>query len=149
MDDTPSQPDMIEKEQYLRLAADFDNFRKQQVKLAADMTKFAGQAVITEMLALADMVDDALAHAPDAVKEQKEWFAGLEQVSKRFGEDMKRYGVHRIQTAGKPFNPASMEAVQEKPPDRPEQSGMVQSEVRSGYTMHERVIRPARVVVYQ
>lgn len=149
MDETPVQPEMVEKEHYLRLAADFDNFRKQQAKLAVDLAKFAGQAVITKMLALADMVDDALAHAPDIVKEQREWFAGLEQVSKRFGEDMKRYGVHRIPTAGKPFDPASMEAVQEKPPDSPDQSGMVHSEVRSGYTMHERVIRPARVIVYQ
>lgn len=139
------QPETIEKEKYLRLAADFENFRRQQSQLSADMAKFANQAVIAEMLELADMVDVAVAHAPPDVQKHTAWFGGLEQVGKRFHEDMKKYGVKRIETAGKQFDPATMEAVQTVPGGVSQQ---VESEVRSGYMMHERVLRPARVIIY-
>ncbi len=147
MDDTiEPQPEMIEKEKYLRLAADFENFRRQQSQLSADMAKFASQAVIAEMLELTDMVDAAVAHAPPDVQQHEAWFGGLQQVGKRFHEDMKKYGVKRIETEGKQFDPATMEAVQTMPGGVSQQ---VQSEVRSGYTIHERVIRPARVILYE
>ncbi len=149
MDDEQKQPEMIEKEQYLRLAADFENYRKRMDQERVETAKFAGQAVITEMLGLADMVDAAIAHVPDTVRAEKAWFAGLEQVAKRFADDMKKFGVHRIVTADKHFDPELMEAAQMKPPDSPGQTGTVAGEVQAGYTLHGKVIRPAKVIVYQ
>ncbi len=143
--ETP-QPEMVEKEKYMRLAADFENFRRQQLQAASDMVKFASQSVIAEMLELADMVEAAVAHAPPEVQSQAAWFAGLQHVGKRFGDDMKKYGVERIQTVGTPFDPVTMEAVSTTPGGT---SHEVQSEVQSGYRMHERVIRPARVILYE
>jgi molecular chaperone GrpE len=149
MNDEQKQPEMIEKEQYLRLAADFENYRKRMESERVEHAKFAGQSVITEMLGLADMVEAAIAHAPDSVRANTAWFGGLEKVAKRFADDMKKFGLHRIETVGKPFDPALMESAQMKPPDSPGQEGTVAGEVQAGYTLHERVIRPAKVIVYQ
>lgn len=148
--DKKSEPEipMIEKDKYLRLAADFENYKRHQAQNSLALAKYAEQSVITEMLELADMVDAAIAHAPGAAKTEKAWFDGLERVAKRFASDMKKHGVQRVQTKGEIFDPATMEAVQmvEGPAS---DSHKVQSEVRAGYMMHERVIRPARVIVYK
>lgn len=136
---------MIEKEQYLRLAADMDNLRKTQSHAAAEMAKWSAQAVITDMLELSDLLNTALAHAPPEAMGGA-WYEGLKQVSKQFLEKMKRYGVSRIETTGKIFDPHTMEAVQMVEGG---ESHQVKEEVRAGYLMHERVIRPARVVIFQ
>ena len=146
--DQKTEPEipMIEKDKYLRLAADFENYRRQQAQAALELAKYAGQSVITEMLALADMVDAAIAHAPPSVKAEKAWFDGIERVAKRFTDDMKKYGVQRIETENQTFDPVTMEAVQMVEGG---ENHRVQSEVRAGYTMHDRVIRSARVIVYK
>ncbi|MEK7637812.1 MAG: nucleotide exchange factor GrpE [Patescibacteria group bacterium] len=136
---------MIEKEKYLRLAADMDNLRKMQGHAAAEMAKWSAQAVITDMLELSDLLDTALAHAPPGATGGA-WYEGLKQISKQFLGKMKRYGVSRIETAGKIFNPNTMEAAQMVGGGG---SHQVKEEVRAGYLMHERVIRPARVIIYE
>ena len=136
---------MIERETYLRLAADMDNLRKTQAHAAAEMAKWSAQAVITDMLELSDLLDTALAHAPPDANESA-WYTGVRQVAKQFSEKMKKYGVSRIETNGTTFDPNTMEALQMVPGGV---SHMVKEEVRTGYLMHERVIRPARVIIYQ
>ena len=74
---------MIEKEKYLRLAADMDNLRKMQGHAAAEMAKWSAQAVITDMLELSDLLDTALAHAPPGATGGA-WYEGLKQISKQF-----------------------------------------------------------------
>lgn len=135
---------MIEKEKYLRLAADMDNLRKAQAQAASEMAKWSAQAVVTDMLELSDLLDTALAQAPPDPA-ARAWYAGIQQVAKQFADKLKRYGVNRIETAGKAFDPNAMEAVQMVPGGV---SHTVKEEVRAGYRMHERVIRPARVIIY-
>ncbi len=136
---------MIEKEKYLRLAADMDNLRKTQAHAAAEMAKWATQAVVTDMLELSDLLDTALAHAPPTATDGA-WYEGLRQVAKQFLEKLKRYGVSRIETTGRTFDPSTMEAVQMVTGG---ESHQVKEEVRAGYIMHERIIRPARVIIYE
>lgn len=149
MNDTPHNQNpevpMIEKEKYLRLAADMDNLRKTQAHAAAELAKWSAQVVITDMLELSDLLDTALAHAPSEII-QGSWFKGLGQVAKQFSQKMKRYGVTKINTEGTIFDPNTMEAVQTVPGG---ESQKVKEEVRAGYQMHERVIRPARVIMYE
>ncbi len=140
-----SEVPMVEKEKYMRLAADVENLRKAQAAAATELSKWAAQSVITDMLELADAVDITLAHAPPEVIGSA-WCLGLEQVSKQFLEKMKRYGVSKIETVGHVFNPVTMEAVQMVPGG---ESHHVKEEVLSGYLMHERVLRPARVILYE
>lgn len=139
-------PEHIPKEDYVRLAADFDNYRKEQARQIAEMAKYASQSVVLEMIGVMDLVGTAVQHAPQSVKDETTWWMGLSQVEKHFEETMKRFGVSRIATQDQPFDPATMEAISMIPGGT---SGNVASEQQAGYRMHERVVRPARVVVYQ
>jgi molecular chaperone GrpE len=150
MTDGPSaQPETVEKEKYLRLAADFENYKRSMEQQLASAVQYAAQPVVLAMVGVMDHYDQALTHATDAVRSQTEWYRGLEHTGREFHETMRKFGVERIISVGKPFDPALMEAVQMKPPDSTEHSGTVESELQAGYTLHGRVIRPARVVVYQ
>ena len=150
-DDNTAQPaqepqgEKIPKEQYYRLAADFDNYRKAMEKRLVEVSDFAAQAVVLKMADVMDHMDQAMMHATETVKAEAEWFKGLTRIDESFHETMKQFGVQRIRTVGKPFDPATMEAVQQVTGG---ESHTVQSEVRAGYTMHGRVIRPARVIIY-
>jgi molecular chaperone GrpE len=145
MDDTP-QPEMIEKEKYLRLAADFENFKKRMEGELVDTHKFATGNVSSSMVDVMDHFDQALQHAPPEVQAQTEWFKGLQQTEKQFHSTLEKYGIKRIDTKNKEFNPSTMEAISMVTGG---ESGKVKEEVRAGYTMHDRVIRPARVIIYQ
>jgi molecular chaperone GrpE len=114
----------------------------------ASAVHYAAQPVVLAMVGVMDHYDRALAHANEEVRSQTEWYRGLEHTGREFHETMKKFGVERIASVGKVFDPALMEAVQMKPPDTPEHSGTVESELQAGYTLHGRVIRPARVIVY-
>ena len=137
---------MIEKDKYLRLAADFDNYRKRIESELSDTAKFGSRSVVTDMLDVLDHLEQAIAHIPH--ESHPEWLKGLSQVKKQFESALHKAGAERIATKEQIFDPATMEAVHtvEGPAS---ESQKVESEVRAGYMMHERVIRPARVVVYK
>jgi len=137
---------MDEHEKYLRLAADFDNYRKRIEAELGEMAKFGTTMVIQDMVDVMDHLHSALQHAPPEVKESAKWWQGIGQTDKQFLDIMNKYGVKRMDTAGKTFDPATMEAVSMTDGGP---SHQVKEEVRAGYTMHERVIRPARVIIYQ
>jgi molecular chaperone GrpE len=149
MNDTPigiqdPAQDAVPKELYLRLAADFENYKRVMEQQLAEVAKFGSQAVILRMLDVLDLLEQAIAQAPPDTP--PEWFSGLRQVGRQFGDTMATMGVKRIDVSGKPFDPATMEAVSmsEGSP-----SQLVKEEVRAGFTLHDRVIRPARVIIYQ
>jgi molecular chaperone GrpE len=142
----PAAEEMIPKAQYYRLAADFENYKKASEQQLLDMSKYGSQSVVLQMVDVMDHVDQAILHASDEVKAASQWWQGMEAIGKQFHETMAKFGVQRIQTVGKPFDPATMEAVSMTSGG---ESQTVQSEVRAGYTMHGRTIRPARVVIYQ
>lgn len=123
---------MIEKEKYLRLAADFDNYRKRMDQEIKGAILFGNEKLLLEIADVLDAVDRAGTDQYDMRKL-------LEQI-------LKKHGMVRIETAGKAFDPMTMEAVSTSAGG---ESQTVQSEVRAGYTMNERVIRPARVIIYE
>ena len=139
------QPETIPKEQYLRLAADLENYRRRMESELSDMAKFGATRVVESMVDVMDLLNAAIQHAPPEVQQQAEWFKGLENIDKQFIETMKKFGVQRIEAVGKPFDPTAMEAISMVEGG---ESQVVQSEVRAGYKMHDRVIRPSRVIIY-
>jgi molecular chaperone GrpE len=145
-DKHPPEPEMIEKEKYLRLAADFENYRKRMESELADMAKFASGKVVQDIVDVMDHLDAAVRHAPDSIRSDAEWFSGLEQVDKKFLDTMGKFGITRIVTVGETFDPMIMEAVSMAPGG---ESQKVKEEVRAGYMIHERVLRPARVIIYE
>jgi molecular chaperone GrpE len=135
--------DMIEKEQYLRLAADFENFRKEANRREERAIEFGKKMIIEDILELLDNFGIAFSH--DMPQADSEWAEGVQKVIKQFLRAIEKWGVKQIKTTDKKFDPVTMEAVGTAPDG---ESNIVQSQQRAGWTMNGRVIRPARVIVY-
>src|SRR3989338_6406441 len=113
-----------------RAQADFVNYKKDETKRLVEFLKFGNERLILEIIEVLDDLDNA-------AKEIKN--PGLDQVIKKFQELLKKYSVERIGVAGKKFDPLVHEAVSTEP------DGAKMEEVRAGYMMQDKVIRPARV----
>ncbi len=126
-------------ERFLRLAADFDNFRKRTARDLEAQVKFAIEEFAIELLEVIDNFNRA-AKAEDASGGE-----GFVQIHKLFQTVLERHGIRPIESVGKRFNPAEHEAVAVIPSDVDE--GIVVEEFCQGYCMHDRVIRCAKVAV--
>mgnify|MGYP001578586738 FL=1 len=94
------------------------------------------------------MIDNfnlGLKHAPPNTPVS--WLDGLKQVNKQFIEVLKIHGVEKVETVGKQFDPHLHEVIETAPGEG--ESHMVLEELRAGYVMHDKVIRPARVKISQ
>jgi molecular chaperone GrpE len=133
------------KDQLLRLAADFDNFRKRSRREISDAERMAREELLRELLPVFDNLDRASQHAGAATDVQS-LVDGIAMVSRQFVDTLGRLGVERVAAVGTAFDPAVHEAVQQmETADQP--PGMVCAEVLAGYRFGERLIRPAMVVV--
>jgi len=139
-----------EAEEYLngwrRERASFENYKKEEAKRLEEFEKFANESLLLELIPLADEAEIALKLMPQDVKTNyPNWVKGVEEIRKKFNEFLEANGVFRIKTVGEEFNPSLHEAVETVPADG--KSGIVVEEVRAGYTLHGKVIRPARVKI--
>ena len=129
----------------LRLAADMENLRKRQERERAELLQFANENLIKELLPVVDNLERALDHgrqlsAPKALLE------GIEMVHHGFLKVLDRFGVTAHDSLGQQFDPAFHNAMmQEEASDVPD--GSVIKELQKGYLMHQRLLRPAMVVV--
>ena len=132
-------------DQLLRLRAEFDNYRKRVEKEKSEARQWGKQEVLTPVLGLVDVFEQALAQAQQA-KDLKQVVQGLEFLHKNFASFLKTEGLQPLDVVGKPLDPHTAEVVEqvEAPED---QAGRVLSEVQKGYTFHGRVLRPSRVRV--
>lgn len=127
-----------------RERADFQNYKKDEARRAAELREFAGARLITEILSVLDSFDIALDFVPDDLKGHR-WIHGTEQIHFQLLDILKREGIEIIPTEDETFNPALHEAVEEVKSDKPE--GTIVEEVQRGYVLNGRAIRPARVKV--
>lgn len=138
-------------EEYLagwkRAQADLQNYRKDENKRVEDLLKFGSEAVIISVIDRVDDLTRALEHVPpDIAAKHPEWLKGIQQVDKTFIELLKKWEVEKITSVGDRFDPLMHEAVQVDQ-ESPEEGEKVLEEYRPGYTMHGKVIRPARVKI--
>jgi molecular chaperone GrpE len=128
----------------LRLAADFDNFKKRARQEQLETMKFAAATVAEKLLGVLDNADLALAQVPEGTDET--WLKGIKLIFQRLEEVLNEVGVQRIESVGVRFDPKLHEAIGSEPSgEYPEDTVVV--ELRPGYRMHERVLRPALVKV--
>lgn len=139
-----------------RTQADLANYRRDEAKRFEEVRQFGNERLITDFLDLADNLTRAVAEAPESVRQQSEWFAGLTKVVDSFEHFLNRAGVERIATAGAAFDPLLHEAVRVVPQPETEATAdetatgqRVLEEYRPGYTLAGKVIRPARVKISQ
>jgi molecular chaperone GrpE len=133
------------QDRYLRALADFDNFRRRVQRERDEWRRQAQEELLREILPALDNFDRAL--ATGAAGEADGGFrAGVELIHRDFLKALERVGVRPFSAVGEPFDPQRHEAVARvERGDVPDQT--VVDEMQRGYLFHERVLRPARVVV--
>ena len=133
------------RERHLRLAAEFDNYRK---RTAAQQTESVARAQGTLVTKLADVLDDLdrVAHHSDSATKEA-LLEGVGLVERKFRQVMEAAGLERIDPAGQPFDPAVMEALMSVPTDKAEEDDHVSDVFQAGYRYQGTLVRPARVTV--
>ena len=128
----------------LRKTAEFDNFRKRVERERRELTDWAASDVLTDVIAILDDFDRALG-APSP-EEAKPFRTGVELIHRALGDLLRKRGVTAMESVGATFDPHLHQAVAyEEVGDRPD--GEVVEELRKGYRIGERLLRPAMVKV--
>lgn len=134
-------------DRFVRLTADFDNFKKRAAREKQDAIKFANESLLEKLIPALDNFDMAMA-AASANKESNtdSLRAGIGMVYNQLRGTLKDAGLEEIDATGKAFDPNLHEAVsQQETPDAAE--GQVLQQLRKGYKLRERLLRPATVIV--
>jgi molecular chaperone GrpE len=127
----------------LRLAADFDNYKKRVARERQEYVAFANERILKELLPILDDLERALSAAEQHEEAQLE--DGVRLVHRSLASLLERQGVKEIATEGK-FDPHVHEALLAQPSEEKAQ-GDVLDVIQKGYTLGDRVVRPARVIV--
>ena len=132
-------------DRYVRLAADFENYKRRQAQELADSRRYASEEAARTLLPVLDNLRRAAEHAPEAGAE--EFFVnGLQLVVREFEAALERLGVSQVPAIGEPFDPAIHEAIGGEESDEVD-TDMVAEELIPGYRLHDRLLRPAVVRV--
>lgn len=137
-----------ERDKHLRLAAEFDNFRRRNLKEKME-AESRGQSDLVRMIL--DPLDDIarFAHVDPDVTEAKTVVEGVEMVEKKLDKALRSVGLEPVNPIDQPFDPALHEAVATETADSPDLDGTVSRVYQLGYTFKGQLLRPARVVVRQ
>ena len=130
----------------LRVSADFENYKKRSARELEDFRKYANQTLLKEMLSVVDNLELAINSSNHRKKADKNLMEGLNLTLNEILRVFERFDVKPIEAQGQKFDPAFHEAVmREETDDFPENT--VVSEFQKGYLIHDRLLRPAMVVV--
>ena len=136
-----------ENEQFLRLQAEFENFRRRTLKEKQESFKFGHQNLVKDLLSAVDNLERALEHgAQNAGAEVKGILDGVELVHREVLAALAKHGVTEIDAEGKEFDPADHEAMGQVPNIEVPPNTVLQV-LQKGYMIHDRMLRPARVIV--
>jgi len=131
---------------YLRLFADFDNYRKRTLKEKADIIKSGGEKVLKDIIPLIDDFERAIValHQSD---DKEAILEGIDLIYNKFMNFLQQHGIREIEAIGLPFDPEKFEAVGTIPAPEESQEGVVIDLVQKGYTLNDKVIRFPKVIV--
>jgi molecular chaperone GrpE len=133
-----------EKEnKYLYLYADFENYKKRAIKERSDLLKFGWEPVASDLLLVVDNLERAIAHIPD--EKNNPLLGGLQMVLTQFRSTLEKQGVVAVNVLKQPFDANFHEAGGQEPSSEP--AGTIIKEQMRGYTIHGRLLRPARVIL--
>jgi molecular chaperone GrpE len=134
------------QERHLRLAAEFDNFRKRVARERLELTDRAQAALVMRILDILDDLDRLA--ASDPATPPAVLLDGTLLVDKKLRKELEAAGLERIDPVGQPFDPALQEAVSVLTPPTPEQDHTVAATFQVGYRFKGSLVRPARVQVF-
>lgn len=138
-----------EKENYdrlLRLSAEFENYKKRSSREMSDFRKFANEALIRELLAVVDNLERAIQSTETEKQNSESIVEGIEMTLKEILRIFEKFGVKPIESFEKSFDPNYHQAVMREESDAYSENTVLR-ELQKGYLLHDRLLRPAMVVV--
>ena len=131
----------------LRLLADYENFRKRALRERQEAARYGSQNLVKDLLSVVDNLDRAIGHAQQSEGgDLQSLLQGVELVQREFTAVLAKHHVIEIEAQGKPFNPALHEAMAQIDGDTAEPNTIIDV-LEKGYQLHDRLVRPSRVVV--
>jgi molecular chaperone GrpE len=134
------------KDRWLRLAAEFDNYKKRVARDYETLVTSASEGLIRELLPTLDAVGRALDHSGNGDDDSEGYQEGVRMIMEQFPKVLGARGLQEIEALGKPFDPHFHEALMQMPSETHE-AGTVSEVVERGYTLGDKVLRPSKVVV--
>ncbi len=132
-------------DKYLRLAAEFDNYKRRAQRDQTDGIRFANEKILKDLLPIMDNLERAIQCGTDQTGNGG-LLEGVELTYKQFLETLSKFGVRQISSVGELFDPAMHQAVAQVDSDTANPNTVVE-EFQKGYFLHERILRPAMVTV--
>ncbi len=133
-------------DRYLRLSAEFDNFRKRTLKEKADLAKYGGEQVLLSLLPVVDDFERAMSSMPEG-EECSSYVEGIRLIYNKLMDFLRQNGVSEMEALHQPFDPELHEALSKIPAPGEELKGKVVDVLQKGYFLKEKVLRHAKVVV--
>lgn len=132
-------------DKYLRLAAEFDNYKRLAQRDQRDQIRFGNEQLLKELLPVVDNLERAIKAAKDS-KGSDGLVQGVDLTLKQLNGALGKFGVQPIPTVGEAFDPSGHQAVATVPSDQVPEKHVVE-EFQRGYRLHDRILRPAMVTV--
>ncbi len=133
-------------DRFLRLSAEFENFKKRTTREINDFRKYANEALIREFLSVVDNLERALQSSDNGSETDAGVLEGVAMTHREILKIFEKFNVQPVASLDQPFDPKFHQAVmQESVEGKPD--NIVTQELQRGYLMHDRLIRPAMVVV--
>ncbi|MCX8070435.1 MAG: nucleotide exchange factor GrpE [Thermodesulfovibrionales bacterium] len=135
------------KDKYLRLYAEFDNYKRKALKDKEELIKYSNESILNEILPILDSIEMAIKHSNEASSDNIDALRkGVENTLRELQRTLEKFGVTYIEAQGKEFNPVYHHAMSQVERDDLEENTIVE-EFRRGYMLKDKVIRPSLVVV--
>jgi molecular chaperone GrpE len=134
------------QDKYLRLVAEFDNYRKRTMREKMELLKYASEEILKDLLPVIDDIDRAMAHINEA-SDIEALKKGMELINNKFNEFLKQKGIKEIEAYQKEFNADLHEAISKMPVDDESLKGKNIAVVQKGYFLNDKIIRHSKVVV--
>ncbi len=141
----PEEPPESESERYIRLAAEFDNYKKRTAREFGDLVKSANTRLLRSLVEIADNFERAI-EADENDKDSESYKKGVELIYGQLSELLKKEHVTAVASVGKDFDPNLHEAMMQQESEEYDE-GVVMMEVQKGYQIDDKVLRHARVIV--
>lgn len=134
------------QDKYLRLSAEFDNYRKRTLREKMDMSKYAGETLLLKIIPVMDDFERALSHM-DSATDSKALKEGIDLIYLKLSEFLKQNGIKEIESINGNFDVDIHEAVAKVPVNEEDKKGKVIDVVQKGYYLQDKVLRFAKVVI--
>jgi molecular chaperone GrpE len=130
-------------DKYLRICADFENYKKRNMKEQMESAKYANEKILKELLPAIDNLERAILHSKET-SDLKGLVEGVELTYKQFLDSLGRFGVKVVESIGEPFDPSRHQALGQVESDKHDENIIIE-ELQKGYLLEDRILRPALV----